>query len=270
VARSSIYFYDPIMLTAITRDVSPSINECELTHLDRRPIDVAVANRQHDAYRACLARMGLRVLKLPAEPDLPDAVFVEDPALVLDEIAIITRPGAASRRAECERIAPTLALFRPLLHITPPATLEGGDVFRMGRALYVGVSSRTNEEGIRQLRETVAAFGYEVRPVMVTGCLHLKSACCPLDDERVLVNEAWVDVAALDGLERVAVPPGEPRGANVLAIGGQALVPAAHPETAALLEHEGFETLTIDNSELLKAESGVTCSSLVFEDESSN
>ncbi len=256
------------MLTAITREVSPSLDQCELTHLERIPIDVELARHQHQRYCDCLRQLGLRLLKLPAAPDLPDAVFVEDPAVVLDEVAVITRPGAASRRPERDSLAAALEQFRPLQWMTAPATLDGGDVFLVDRTLYVGHSARTSDAGIDQLRRLVAPYDYDVTVLMLRDCLHLKSACCPLGEGRVLVNRAWLAPDSVTrlatALELVDIPPAEPHAANVLAIGRRVLLPAAHPRTAALLEEQGFGVLTVDNSELLKAESGITCSSLVF------
>src|SRR5215207_2161907 len=139
------------MLRAITRAVSPAMNRCELTYLERQEIDVARAVGQHDAYVRCLRELGLEVLELAADPELPDSVFVEDPAVVVDEVAVIARMGAESRWAESEAMAEALAPFRPLYRMTSPATLDGGDVFRAGLTLFAGLSQRTNREGIAQL-----------------------------------------------------------------------------------------------------------------------
>ena len=251
------------MLRAITREVSPAIASCELTFLDREPIDFALAVEQHRQYQACLTELGAHVEALPAEPDLADGVFVEDPAIVLDEIAVITRTGAASRRREAESLGRALAPYRELRTIEEPGTLEGGDVMRVGKTLYVGYSRRTNVAGIQQLAAMVHPLGYFVVPVEVLGCLHLKTACCYLGDDSVLANRAWIDTDGLCGLKIIDVP--EPRGANVLCVGETVLMPEAFPATRELLERSGFRVRTIDNSELLKAEAGVTCTSLLFE-----
>ncbi|HLH18104.1 MAG TPA: arginine deiminase family protein [Bryobacteraceae bacterium] len=250
------------MLTALTRAPSPSISACELTFLARQPIDFAHAAAQHRAYEDCLRSLGLRVISLPALPDLPDSVFVEDPAVVLDEIAILTRPGAASRRPEVECLAPALAPFRPLRRIEPPATLEGGDILRAGRTLFAGLSTRTNAEGIAQLAAIAEPHGYTVIPVEVRGCLHLKSAACYLGRDTILANRAWIDAAPLSGHRILDVR--EDWAADVLATGDTIVIPANFPATAALLETEGFRPLPIDVSELQKAEAGVTCMSLIF------
>jgi dimethylargininase len=252
------------MLTAVTRKVSPAMNRCELSYLDRVEIEIAKASDQHRQYEECLRAMGAEVISLPAEPELPDSVFVEDPAVVVDEVAILTRPGAESRRAEGETLAKTLARFRPLLRMQAPATLEGGDVMRAGRTLYVGASARTNAAGIAQLAAELKPFGYTVRPVAVRGCLHLKSGCCYLGNGIVLANREWVDTEALGGLRIVDVAANEPWAANVLAIGDIALMPAGFPATAQIVERLGWKVQTTDISELRKAEAGVTCSSLLL------
>ncbi len=253
------------MLIALTRGVSPTITSCELQELSRRPIDIAKAIEQHRCYERCLEELGARVISLPADPRYPDGVFVEDPAIVLDEIAIMTHPGAESRRGEGESIAQVLAEYRSLTWIHDPGTLEGGDVMRIGQSLYVGASRRTNFEGIRQLREVAAPFGYKVVAVPVHGCLHLKSACCYLGEETILANRNWIDAAFLDGYRILDVPKDEPRAANVLRIADTLVIPAAFPKTRALLEESGFKLRPIDASELAKAEGAVTCASLLFE-----
>ena len=253
------------MLTAITRAVSPTINQCELSFLERQVIDVRKAEEQHRRYEACLKELGVSVISLPAEPDLPDAVFVEDPAVVVEEVAVIARLGAESRRPEAESLARVLQQFRPLRWMEAPATLEGGDVMRADRTLYVGTSGRTNLAGVEQLAEALRPFGSAVKPVEVRGCLHLKSACSYLGDRTVLVNRDWADCAALEGFRLVDVPADEPEAANVLTIGDTAMVADCFPVTARILEGLGWRVKALDNSELMKAEAGMTCSSLVFE-----
>jgi dimethylargininase len=252
------------MLVALTRGVSPNLSRCELEFLDRQPIDPVRAANQHRAYEDILESLGLRITSLPAEPDLPDSVFVEDPAIVLDEIAVICRPGAVSRRPESASIAAALESFRELKRIEAPGTIEGGDVMLVGKTLYVGASRRTNAEGIRQLGAYTAPFGYRVVPVPVLGSLHLKSGVCWLGDSAVLANRDWIDAAALKGFEIVDVPRHEPGAANVLRIGETIVMPASFPATRDLLEGRGYHVRTVDISELQKAEAGVTCSSLIF------
>jgi dimethylargininase len=251
-------------MIAITRAVSPTLNQCELTHLARQPIDIARAIEEHHAYEQALRDLGLHVISLPAEPEYPDAMFVEDPMIVLDEVAIITRPGAQSRRGEATTLARELAPYRELRHITEPATLDGGDVLLAGRTLYVGLSERTNAAGIRQLAAEVEPFHYRVCPVAVTGCLHLKSGASFVGDDTVLIHRPWVDAEAFPGLRLLDTPAGEEWATNVLLIGNTVLVAAGFPATAKLLRDLGREVVTVDITELMKAESGLTCSSLIF------
>jgi dimethylargininase len=253
------------MLIAITRAVSPAINRCEIGFIERQEIDLARAGEQHSRYQNLLAELGASVVSLVAEPDYPDSVFVEDPAVVVEEAAIMTRMGAASRRGESESLACVLAAYRPLRHLREPATLEGGDVMRIGRTLYVGLSHRTNRAGIEQLAGELGPLGYAVVPVTVRGALHLKSACSSLGGGAILVNRNWLDMEPLAQFRMVDVAPGEGRAANVLALGGSVIMPDCFPATAELLAREGLRVRTLDMSELLKAESGVTCSSLIFE-----
>jgi dimethylargininase len=253
-----------VALIAITRSPGPELARCQLTHLERQPIDVDRARAQHRAYRDALRGAGVEVLALPADPALPDGVFVEDTAVVLDELAILTAPFPPSRRQEWPAVAAALRPFRPLVRLPEGAYLEGGDLVRVGRTLYVGQGGRTRETGLRALEEAVRPFGYAVVPVRVDGCLHLKSACCALDGETLLVNRAWLEAGALAGLRLVDVPEGEPGGANVLRLPGAILVSAAYPRTADLVRGLGHPAVVLDVSELHKAEGGLTCMSLVF------
>ena len=252
------------MLTAITRAVSPAIVHCELSFIDRKPIDLAVAQKQHHAYENLLGKLGARVISLPAEPALPDSMFVEDPAIVLDELAVILPLGTETRRREAQSLAHALARFRKLEYVSIPGTLEGGDVLRIGRKLFVGLTKRSNAEGIGQLSAILAPYDYEVIAVPVTGCLHLKSAVTHLGGNTLLANRTWFDAAPLAGHEWIDVDPAEPHAANALALGGTIIFPASFPRTRARIEARGLSVTSIDISELQKAESGLTCSSLLF------
>jgi dimethylargininase len=247
------------MLIALTRAVSPSLGDCELTHLARCRIDVARARAQHTRYEKCLVRLGCRLRRLPEAPNLPDAVFVEDTCIVLDEVAVITRPGVTSRRPETSSVAAALAEYRELRLIEEPGTLDGGDVLVHGRTVYVGLSTRTNQEAIRQLDGLLAPLGYRVTTLEVRGCLHLKSAVTLVAPGVVLINPAWVDAAAFTDLAVIEVDPTEPFAGNALAVGGVVLYPDGFPRTRERLERSGLDVLPVDVSELGKAEGGVTC-----------
>jgi len=252
------------MLTAITRKVSTSLARCELSFIERKPIDLEKARSQHHAYEELLTKLGARVISLPEEPDLPDSMFVEDPAIVLDEVAVICPLGTESRRKEAATIAAAVEKFRKLAPVKLPGTLEGGDVLQVGKRIFVGITARSNPEGIRQLAVIVEHFGYDVTGVPVTGCLHLKSAVSSLGRNTLLANRAWFDWKRLEGFEWVDVDASEAHAANALAIDDAVIFPASFPKTRAFLEARGFKVLPLDISELQKAESGLTCSSLLF------
>ena len=216
------------------------------------------------SYRATLNRFGIKVVSLPSQNHLPDAVFVEDAAIVLDNVAVMTRPGARSRRGELVDVENALAPFRVLAHITEPATLDGGDVLLVGRRLFVGRSSRTNDEGIAQLRELVAPHGYDVQAIDVRGCLHLKSAVTAVGNDALLGNGEWVEREAFGDVTWIEVDPSEPHAANALQIENDVIYPKDYPRTAERLRSFGISLCLLDASELAKAEGGVTCCSLVL------
>ena len=253
------------MRTALTRGVSPSIGRCELTHIERKPIDLEAAKAQHNAYERVLKDLGCRVEHLVEEPGFPDSIFVEDVAVVLDEVAIITRPGALSRRGERSSIEAALQPHRPIRHIGAPAILDGGDVLVVGRDVYVGLSTRTNVNSMRQLREFVADYGYRVTGVDFKDCLHLKSSVTAVSDDTLLVNPDWVDPSAFSGQACIVVDPAEPRGANVVRVGDTVLFGADFPRTGERLAAEGFDVQPVEATELAKAEGALTCCSLIFE-----
>ncbi len=251
-------------LRALTRAISPRLAEGELTHLERTPINLAAARAQHEAYARALASLGCEVHEVEPAPEYPDSVFIEDTAVVFDEIAVITRPGAESRRGETLAVERALAPLRPVAHIVAPGTLDGGDVLVVGKRVFVGRTGRTNREGIAQLQAVVAPHGYSVEAVEVTGCLHLKTAVTALDDHTVLVNPAWIGAEALAGLERIEVDPAEPMGANIVRVGSALLYGAAYPRTLARIVARGYAPVCVDASEVAKAEGAVTCCSLVM------
>jgi dimethylargininase len=256
-------------MIAFVREVAPSLMRCELTHLARRVIDVPHARDQHARYVAELTALGCRIEWLPPLAECADGVFVEDTAVLLPEVAIITRPGVASRRREIESVEAALARHLKVRRIGAPARLEGGDVLRVGRTLYVGQAAgpraRTNAAGVAKLSELLQPFGYAVRPVAMRGCLHLKSACSFISPGTLLVNPVWVEAAALAPGAVITVDPQEPYGANTLTVGELTLVSAAYPRTQERLNAAGIATRALDVSELHKAEGALSCMSLLLE-----
>lgn len=254
----------PAARIALTRPVSRSIPRCELTHLAREPIDHDAAAREHDLYERALEELGCAVRRLPAAHDSPDAVFVEDTAVVLDEVAVLARPGAPSRRGEVSSVAEALAPLREIARIEAPGTLDGGDVLVLGRTVYVGRSERTDDAGIEQLGRLLADAGYAVRAVPVRGCLHLKTAVTALADDLLLLNPDWVPADAFPKTRLLEVDPAEPFGANALRLGETLIHAAEHRATRRRIEAAGLRVYPVEMRELAKAEAGVTCCSLVF------
>ncbi len=258
------------MKIAITRQVSPAINRCELTHIAREPIDYERACAQHKQYEDALRSLGINVITLDAEADLPDSVFVEDVALVLDECAIMLNPGASSRRPEVASVEKALAPYREIFRIQPPGTVDGGDILTVGRTIYVGLSSRSTEDAIGQMkailepRNLKVTGNYQVRGVNVTGCLHLKSAVTQVSEDTLLINPEWVSKEAFPGMRFIEVDPSEPSAANAVLIDDAIIYPSSFPKTKAKLEQAGINLLIVDADELAKAEGAVTCCSLIF------
>ena len=249
-------------MIAITRGVSPSVAQCELTHIDRQPIDFGRAAAQHEAYRRTLDELGCTMIEIDAADEHPDCVFIEDTAVIFDDLAVITRPGAASRRNETEAVAAVLAEHRLLARIDEPATVDGGDVLVLGDRIYVGLSSRTSGNALEQL---AALTGRRVTGVELRDCLHLKTAATRVSDDTLLVNPAWVTPAVFEGWRSIEVDPDEPFGANALVAGGTVVYPEAFPRTRHRMEAIGLRVVTVDASELAKAEGGVTCCSLLLD-----
>ncbi|HXD10755.1 MAG TPA: arginine deiminase family protein [Anaerolineales bacterium] len=253
------------MRLAITRDVSPRFSECELTHIDRTPIDVAVAQSQHHGYVQALKELRCAVLELPAESDLPDSVFVEDTAVILPEVALITQPGADSRKPEIKSIARALRPYRELVCIESPGSVDGGDVLVLGKNIYVGLSTRSNQAAVDQMNQLLGQYGYKSIGMETHDCLHLKSAATRVDDKTLLINRKWVDAQNFEGFEFIDIDVSEPFAANCLPLGNSIIFPAAFPRTGAKLLARGYELKLVAVDELAKAEGAVTCCSLIVD-----
>lgn len=247
---------------ALVRPPSRRLAGGLVTHIDRRPVDAALAARQHAAYVAAIEAAGWTVRALPAADDLPDAVFVEDTVVVCDRLAVLGRSGAPSRRPETASMAAALAgLGLEIARIEGEGTLDGGDVLQVGTTVYAGRSGRTNEDACCQLARLLGARGRHVVPVALRGCLHLKSAMTALPDGSLIGIPEHVDTSALPGL-RVAV---EPSGAHVVVLGDkQVLIAASAPRTADMLAAEDYEVTTVDIGEFEKMEGCVTCLSVLL------
>ena len=252
-------------MIALTHVPSPRMNAGLRTFVGRDEIDANLAMKQHVEFRRMLGRCGALVRTVDKNRDLPDCAFVEDCAIVLDEVAVLTSMGAVERRLELPVVAKELAKYRKLERIESPAAIEGGDVLVVGRTLLVGLSSRTDAAGVRQLEAIVGRHGYQVVPVQVGSSLHLKTACTALDDRTLLINPNWIDIRPLSDFELIPVPSDEPWAANLLRVGGRICLSAAHSRTADLIRKRGQQVETVDLSEFAKAEAGITCLCILFE-----
>ena len=251
-------------MIALTHVVSPNIDQCELSFLDRSSINYDQAVSQHEQYCALLRDCGLQVVELCVNRSYPDSTFIEDTAVVVDELAIMASMGAESRRKEVPRIESVLGYYRDVQHIRLPATLEGGDVLRIEKKIFVGISPRTNIAGFETIKEILEPFGYQVIPLAVNGCLHLKSACVAVDDETLLVNPRWLDLQPLRDFRIIPVPEDEPAAVNSLRIDSTICMHSGYQKTINLLINLRLSVKQLDISELLKAEAGMTCSSIIF------
>jgi dimethylargininase len=253
------------MYVALTRAVPPTIGDCELTHITREPIDVSKAVAEHGRYEALLRELGVRVERVEAAPAHADSVFIEDTAVVFDEVAVIARPGAESRRGEVEAVAAALGNYRTLQAIDRPGTLDGGDVLTIGRHVFVGLSLRTNADGVRQLAAILEPLGYTVTGVAVERCLHLKTAASAASARLIVYNPDWIQGEVFSGFDVLAVDlEQEPAAANVLRVGDAVVCDGKAPLLAEALRARGLPVHTLDASELAKAEGALTCCSLLF------
>jgi dimethylargininase len=247
------------MLVGLTNAVSQGLVE------SYSAVDYPLALRQHEEYCAALAGHGVRVERLAENASSPNGCFVEDTAIVVDEVAVMTSMGAESRREEPAAMEQVLSRYREIARVSPPATIEGGDVLRLGKRLWVGVSSRTNAQGFAELERILKPFGYDLTAVNVKGGLHLKSACTALDAETFLVNPQWIDVEPLKQFKLLPVPEDEAMAANTLRVGETLFVQAGFPRTIEMVQGFYVKTEVLNISEFIKAEAGLTCLSLIFE-----
>ncbi|MGR0319159.1 dimethylargininase [Agromyces sp. ZXT2-3] len=247
---------------ALVRIPASNLDEGELTHLERRPVDQALADEQWDDYCAALVAEGWETVEVDAAPDLPDSVFIEDTVVVFDGLAVIANPGAESRRPEVDAVERTVRALpgMSVARITAPGTLDGGDVLKVGSTVYVGASSRTNAEGIRQLRAILSPLAYTVVAVPTAKALHLKSAVTALPDGTIIGFPDLIESTSLFP-RFLAVP--EPEGVAVVVLSDETLLMSASaPRSAELLSGLGYRVVTVDISEFEKLEGCVTCLSV--------
>jgi dimethylargininase len=252
------------MRRALVRPISVTFADAITMRPKSAPIEVALARQQHHAYVDALSRAGAEIVQLAAEDEFPDGCFVEDCALIADGVALITRPGAPSRRGEVESVRRALERVLRVELTEAPATLDGGDCMRVGKRIFVGRSQRTNEAGIARVREVFAPLGYHVIAIPLHDVLHLKCVCSPLDDETILLADGTLPRELFAGVGVLPVPSHEECAANAVAIGRTVLVADGHPETARVVARHGLEVLAVETSEIRKADGALTCLSLLY------
>jgi len=230
--------------------------------------DQEIALRQHQAYCEVLESCGLKLIRLPPDDQYPDSTFVEDTALLTDRGAVLTRPGADSRRGEVENMAPVVRkYFRHVYSIEEPGTLDAGDVCEAGEHFFIGVSRRTNEHGARQLAGRLDSLGYSSSLIDIRGLsniLHLKSGIASLSDKRLVVIEALRNVPEFSGYDLICLNSTEEYAANCLSLNGRILIASGFPGVKRELELLGYPTVSLDMSEFQKMDGGLSCLSLRF------
>jgi dimethylargininase len=253
-----------VTLVALVRPPAPSLPQGERSYIGREPIDFTLAQIQYRRYVQAVHDAGAEIVEVPAAPDLPDSVFIEDTALVLDPLAVIARSGAESRRAEAPAVAAVLERYRQVEYTPAPATFDAGDILTIGKTVYVGRSARTNAAAIEFLTRLLRRHDHEVVPVSFRGCLHLKSAVNYLGNDAIVLNPDWIAREVFAEFAQVEVDPGEPMGASALTVGGQLLLSSSYPRTVKRIEARGFKPRVLDLSEFHLAEGGLTCLSIIF------
>lgn len=227
--------------------------------------DYKRALKQHGTYIKALKCCGVRVKVLEADEQYPDAVFVEDTAVLPERCAVVTRPGAPSRRGEEVSIKNTLKnIYTCVETITAPAALEGGDVMRVGNHFYVGLSARTNEQGYRQFAEILHKYGYTASPVKMEKCLHLKTGLAYLENNNLLVAGEFIAHEEFKKFNRIIIDESESYAANCIWVNDVVLVPLGFPKTKAAIERAGYSVMEVDVSEFRKLDGGLSCLSLRF------
>lgn len=249
---------------AIVRAIPDTFPDCVTSFQNTPEINVELARQQHESYCKTLERLGLTLIRLNADDALPDCCFTEDTAIVIDDLAIITYPGVPVRVAETMEMEKTLTLLKKMYHISPPATLDGGDVLKIDNNLFIGNSARTNEEGIRQVAAIVNPKGFEVIGVKLWNTLHLKSVCTYLGNGCILFAEGYLDDKIFSQYDKVIVPKEEQYCANCLVVNGTVLIPKGFPKTKSLIDAKGFSVIEMDTSEIEKADGALTCLSVIF------
>lgn len=249
---------------AIVRGVPSTYDKCIKSPEIESTVNVELAKQQHLQYCETLRQVGLTLIPIDADDRYPDCCFVEDPAFVIGDKAIISNMGAKSRIGEEKEVENTLSKFKKVYKIDPPGTIEGGDVLRINEKIYIGLSKRTNRFAIHQVNNVVSEYGYQVIPVKIEYMLHLKSACTYLGNNSIVMSPGHFDEDIFSEYNKIVIPKIEAHGANCLCVNGKVLVQKGCPQTVELIENEGFETVQIDLSEFRKGGGSLSCLSIIF------
>lgn len=254
----------PIGKYAIIRGVPYTYDKCIKSHKVENKINVELAKEQHRRYCEILEQLGLILIVIEPDDRFPDCCFVEDPAIVIGDIAIISRMAAKSRTGEEIEVRNTLSRYKKVYEINPPGTIDGGDILRINEKIYVGVSQRTNQFAVQQVRTFLSDYDYQVIPVRIKHILHLKSACTYIGNNYIVMFPGHFDDRIFSEYDKIIVRKSEAYSANCLSVNGKVLVQKGYPNTKKLIENEGFETVEIEMSEFRKGGGSLTCLSIIF------
>lgn len=254
--------YTPKAKYALVRPVPNSYDKCIRTNTEG--IDVELAKKQHMEYCKALENLGLKLLWARGDDTLPDSCFVEDTAVVFGEKAVVCNMKMESRKGEVVEIAKMLEKMKKVYCIEPPATIDGGDVLKIGKEVFVGLTARTNIYAVEQLRKILENDGFNIIPVKVDGVTHFKSVCTYLGNGYVVLAEGYFNADVFKGYNRLVVPPSEQYASNCLAVNGVVLMAKGYPKTRRLIEREGFTIQELEMSEFRKGEGALTCLSILW------
>ena len=249
---------------AIVRGIPNTFQDCVTISHNTPKINVELARQQHETYCTTLEQLGLKLIRIEADDALPDCCFTEDIAIVFNDLAIITSPGTPSRVAETVEMEKIVAPLKKIYHLSPPATLDGGDVLKIDKKIFIGNSLRTNEEAIKQVAAIINPKGYEVIGVKIWNTLHLKSVCTYLGNGCIILAEGYLDDKIFSQYDKIILPKEEAYCANCLVVNGKVLISKGFPKTKSLIEAKEFSVIEMEISETKKADGALTCSSIIF------
>jgi dimethylargininase len=247
---------------AVVRPVPDSYDDCVRTSVEE--INIELARIQHAEYCRNLQKLGLSLVWVEGDNGLPDSCFVEDTAVIFGKKAVICRMSVESRTCEVAAVAKVLEKLKQVHYTRSPAMIDGGDVLKIEDRVFIGLSARTNERAVEQIKEILEDSNLEVISLRISKVLHLKSACTYLGNNCVVLSKGCFDEGVLSGLNRIVVPKGEGYAADCLAVNGTVLLAKGYPRARALIEREGFHVEELDVSEFRKGDGALTCLSIIL------